>query len=374
MLDVVEVRHRDPRSCSQDSQGEASIDPKLTDACSQRHCVHADEAKAFLGQFLGSTRRIRSERIRCERMSTNESISASLDDYVPTHVDAGTWDAVAGLVREAVMASTRRGSTAQRYRSHTAAFAAWGHANGCTADLANLFDLDTIERYIAVGMPSAADSTRATRRSILRRIARHASPALNHLPAPAPLPYRRVRAPYSRDEIEGHFRLVRAQPTKGRERSLSAVLNLGLGCGLDCRDLGWVRGIDVTRDQDGTVTVNVCGGSRPRTVVCLAAHEDHIWELAQGCGERLMIGGKVLGRHNVTSVSLADLITDSTLPRLVPSRLRSTWMLTHMQLGTPLPIFMPAAGLTTVRPLEDLLHHLPDADSEVAAARMRGSA
>jgi hypothetical protein len=87
-----------------------------------------------------------------------------------------------------------------------------------------------------------------------------------------------------------------------------------------------------------------------------------------------MIGGKVLGRHNVTSVSLADLITDSTLPRLVPSRLRSTWMLTHLQLGTPLPIFMPAAGLTTVRPLEDLLHHLPDADSEVAAARMRGSA
>lgn len=307
-------------------------------------------------------------------MNTHASIRASLDDYVPTHVDAGAWDAVAWLVREAVMASAGQGSTAQRYRSHTAAFAAWGHANGCAADLESLFALDTIERYIAVGMPSAAESTRATRRSILRRIARHASPTLNHLPAPAPLPYRRVRAPYSRDEIAGYRRLTRAQPSDGRRRSLSAVLGLGLGCGLDCRDLGWVRGGDVTRDRGGTVTVHVCGGSRPRTVVCLAAHEDDIWELAEGCGDRLMIGGQVLGRHNVTSVTLANLITDSTLPRLVTSRLRSTWMLTHLQLGTPLPIFMPAAGLTTVRPLEDLLHYLPDADSEVAAAWLRGSA
>ena len=307
-------------------------------------------------------------------MSDHNALRASLDGYVPAYVDAGTWDAVAWLVRAAVMASAGRGSTAQRYRSHAAAFAAWGHANGCAADLASLFDLDTIERYIAVGMPSAAESTRATRRSILRRIARHASPALNHLPAPSPLPYRRVRAPYSRDEIAGYLRLARAQSTEGRRRSLSAVLGLGLGCGLDGRDLGWVRGIDVITDRNGTVTVHVCGGSRPRTVVCLAAHEDGVSELAQGCGDRLMIGGRVLGRHNVTSASLADLITDSTLPGLVPSRLRSTWMLAHLQLGTPLSIFMPAAGLTTVRPLEDLLHHLPDADTEVAAARLRGSA
>ncbi|MGI9091704.1 MAG: hypothetical protein ACR2GG_11475 [Gemmatimonadaceae bacterium] len=289
-------------------------------------------------------------------------------------MDQGVWDRVAVAVREAVGSTTASTSTAVRYRSHAAAFAVWAHGEGITGGPADLFGLDLIERYIAVGMPSAAESTRATRRSILRRIARHASPALNHLPAPSPLPYRRVRAPYSPDEIAGYLRLVQAQPTEGRRRSLSAVLRLGLGCGLDCRDLGWVRGSDVTREQDGVVTVHVCGGSRPRPVVCLAAHEDEISQLAQGCGERLMIGGKVLGRHNVTSVTLANLITDSTLPRLVTSRLRSTWMLTHLQLGTPLPIFMPAAGLTTVRPLEDLLHHLPDADPEVAAPWLRGSA
>jgi len=307
-------------------------------------------------------------------MSSHDAVRASLESYVPTHVDSAAWDAVACLVQEAVMASAGRESTARRYRSHAAAYAAWGHVNGCAADLATLFDVDRIERYIEVGMRSAADSTRATRRSILRRIARHASPTLNHLPAPAPLSYRRVRAPYSSDEIAGYLRSIRAQPTTGRRRSLSAVLRLGLGCGLDCRDLAWVRGSDVTRDQSGTVTVCVSGGSRPRTVVCLAGHEDNISQLAEGCGDRLMIGGKVLGRHNVTSDTLANLIVDSTLPRLVPSRLRSTWMLTHLQLGTPLPIFMRAAGLTTVRPLEDLLHHLPDADSEVAAARLRGPA
>ncbi len=302
------------------------------------------------------------------------SAETFLATYRPQHVRDSTWAHVADAVRIAVLHSTASENTARRYCSHAAAFAAWAYYEVPMQAVADLFRLDLIERYIAVGMPSAADSTRATRRSILRRIARHTSPSLSHLPAPAPLPYRRVRAPYSRDEIAGYLRLVRAQPTKGRQRSLSAVLNLGLGCGLDCRDLGWVRGSDVGRDRGGTVTVHVSGGSRPRTVVCLAAHEDDISELARGCGTRLMIGGKVLGRHNVTSVTLANLITDSTLPRLVPSRLRSTWMLAHLQLGTPLSIFMPAAGLTTVRPLEDLLHHLPDVNTEVAAARSRGSA
>ncbi len=67
------------------------------------------------------------------------------------------------------------------------------------------------------------------------------------------------------------------------------------------------------------------------------------------------------------------MITDSTMPRLVPARLRSTWMFTHLQLGTPLPILVAAAGLSTVRPLEDLLHHLPAPDPCKVAARLRGT-
>lgn len=238
------------------------------------------------------------------------------------------------MVKCAVLHSTASESTARRYCSHAAAFGAWAWVEGIAGDGSELFRLDLIERYIEVGMPSAAESTRATRRSILRRIARHVSPDLKNLPAPTPLPYRRVRPPYSNDEVAGYFRLARSQPTEARHQSVAGVLLLGLGCGMDCRDLGWVRGSDVTM-SDGVITVRVCGGSRPRTVVCLANYEAPLWELAQLRGESLLVGGQKLGRHNITSNCLAAMITDSTMPRLVPARLRSTWMFTHLQLGTP---------------------------------------
>ena len=41
------------------------------------------------------------------------------------------------------------------------------------------------------------------------------------------------------------------------------------------------------------------------------------------------------------------------------SRLRSTWLASHLAANTPLPLIMRAAGLKGVRPLEDLLNFAP---------------
>jgi len=84
-----------------------------------------------------------------------------------------------------------------KYLGHVSDFAAWACAEGIPLSERHLLDLDVIERYIAVGMPGAADSTGATRRAILRRVARKVSPDLRDLPAPEPIAYRRVRAPYT---------------------------------------------------------------------------------------------------------------------------------------------------------------------------------
>jgi len=216
-------------------------------------------------------------------------------------------------------------------------------------------------------MPEAKESTRATRRSILSRIARHAHPLLSLSPDPVPIAYRRVRAPYAAQEVLSYFRLAGAQPTKGRRDSLMSVLVLGLGCGLDCADLGWVRGFDVRQTEEG-VEVAV-GGRRPRRVVCLSRYEDRLADLAPAAGQNLLIGGSVLGRHNVSSVTLGRLLRDTSVPPLVVSRLRSTWLTAHLAANTPLPLLMTAAGLKTVRPLEDLLDHAP-AHSDVECARL----
>jgi hypothetical protein len=165
--------------------------------------------------------------------------------YVPTHVSADDWEQVGSAVFQALSATTASQSTCERYRAHAAAFAVWAHCESGASTVIGIFRLELIERYIEVGMPGAADSTRATRRSILRRIARHAHPLHSLAPDPAAIAYRRVRPPYAAHEVASYFKLAEAQPTVGRRNSLKAVLALGLGCGLDCSDLGWVRGIDV---------------------------------------------------------------------------------------------------------------------------------
>jgi len=290
-----------------------------------------------------------------------------ITDYRPSHVPNKTWESIAEVARTAVSYSATTEQTARRHLSHISPYAAWAYREGVPLNLAQLMDASTIERYIELGMPKAKESTRATRRSILRRIARHAHPLFSVAPGPMPITYRRVRAPYAGHEVSAYFRLAEAQPTQGRRDSLMAVLSLGLGCGLDCSDLGWVRGVDVQTTDDG-VEVTV-GGRRSRVVVCLSRYEDRLADMAPAAGQNLLIGGSVLGRHNVTSVTLGRLLQDRSVPPLVVSRLRSTWLTAHLAANTPLAVIMRAAGLKTVRPLEDLLAHAP-AYSDAEAARV----
>ena len=295
-----------------------------------------------------------------------------IDTFVPQGVRARTaWAYTHRVVAQAALVSTRSASNAAKYLSHLSDFAAWAHEQGVPLALEALLDPDVIERYIAVGMPGARDSTRATRRSILRRIARRcASPQQE---PPLPIAYRRVRPPYSCEEVQGLLALASAQPTPTRRRTLRALLHLGLGCGIASRDLAWVRGQDIEQLQDGSVSVTVSGGTRPRTVITLEAHEATLLEIARFARAGLLIGGTARGRRNVTRGPLDRVVGGEDLPRLETARLRSTWLLTHLRARTPLPTLMTAAGLTTVRPLEDLLHHCPvDADAAPLALRTAG--
>jgi len=299
-----------------------------------------------------------------------------VEDLVRAFVPKGpraraAWPYTHRLVAEAVQLSTRSTSNAAKYLSHLSDFAAWAHAQGVPLVLEALLDPDVIERYIAVGMSGSKDSTRATRRAILRRIARHCASPPQDLPLP--IACRRVRPPYSPAEIHGLLALASAQPTASRRRTLRAILHLGLGCGIASRDLAWVRGRGVEELPDGAVSVTVSGGTRPRTVITLQAHETPLLKIARAAGCDLLIGGSARGRRNVTRGPLERVVGGEDLPRLETARLRSTWLLAHLRARTPLPALMNAAGLTTVRPLEDLLHHCPvDADAARVALRTAG--
>jgi len=110
-------------------------------------------------------------------------------------------------------------------------------------------------------------------------------------------------------------------------------------------DLAWVRGQDIEQLPDGSVSVTVSGGTRPRAVITLQAHETALLEIARLTRGGLLIGGTTRGRRNVTRGPMDRVVGGEDLPRLETARLRSTWLLTHLRARTPLPTLMTAAGL-----------------------------
>jgi integrase len=218
-----------------------------------------------------------------------------------------------------------------------------------------------IERF-AVSAPGLSGSARRTLRTNLRFIARRAVPAL--MPADAPLPRERAKAPYSQAQIAGFLALADAQPTVPRRMRAAALVCLGAGAGLAGADLRGVRGADVSC-RSGGVIVEVSSGRRPRAVPVLARYHARLLAAAAFAGPALITGGSDPARKNIATPLIRSLAGGTGLPRLDTSRLRATW-LTEVAGLLGLATFMHAAGITCSQRLGDLLAALDPADDATA--------
>jgi integrase len=224
-----------------------------------------------------------------------------------------------------------------------------------------------IERF-AVSAPGLSGSARRTLRTNLRFIARRVVPAL--VPADAPLPRERAKAPYSPAQIAGYLALADAQPTLSRRMRAAGLVCLGAGAGLTGADLRGVRGSDVSC-RSGGVIVEV-RGARPRAVPVLSRYHDMLLASAEFAGTGLITGGASAVRKNITAPLTRSLSGGTGLPRLEVSRLRMTWLHDCAQL-LGLATFMHAAGITCSQRLGDLLAALDPAD-EATAVKLLGAA
>ena len=87
----------------------------------------------------------------------------------------------------------------------------------------------------------------------------------------------------------------------------------------------------MAHDADGALIVTVAGGPRRRSVPVLNRYATRVAECARQAGQDdLLIGGMFPGRRNVTAPTLDRMITDRSVPRVVPTRLRSTWLVAHL--------------------------------------------
>ncbi|MGC8481062.1 MAG: hypothetical protein ACP5PJ_05895 [Acidimicrobiales bacterium] len=96
-----------------------------------------------------------------------------------------------------------------------------------------------------------------------------------------------------------------------------------------------------------------------------------LMEVANAAGSELLIGGVKPDRRAVTGLVLRNVEGGRDLPTLEASRLRSTWLVSHLRARTRLDHLIKAAGLVSLTSLEDLLVYLPDQDISTVMGQLR---
>ncbi len=309
------------------------------------------------------------------------AIAEAVASYRPRQMSPAEWEPVADLVRRMVVgyrpASPRNALSAA---SHVSRFVKWFStwpgrttASG-PVEAHELLRDGLVETYMQVA--SVSPTSQATVRSVLRR----AVGSLN--PAGMPKRFRRNLAspPYDAAHCAHIVTLSRHQPTPARRRNLAFIVGLGLGAGLDARDLRAVRASDLTRVMAGVekvLTVDVNGPRGRRLVPVRRSYEALVQEAldlhaATGRGPGDLVIGVEPTRTQVTGPATRRAVSADTRETvdIDPQRLRNTWLVAAMCSPVPLADLLRAAGLRSATALVDLLPYCPKPDPSAVAAAL----
>ena len=267
------------------------------------------------------------------------------------------WDlGLAEFVAEAIETANPTGRAgAERIRVVLAHFGGWCREEGLPLDRRAVFDPSVLERYTACDQRSA--TTRASYRSVLRRLGPVLAPANGWEPPPVRTRYRSVPAPYSDEEAAMLELIIADQPTPRSRRIAEAVWVLGAGAGLDGRWLTRVTPDDVSM-IDGVTVIEV-PSPVARPVPVRRRFEERLWTLVRSAGDEPLVGTGGSG-SNASNRLQAQIRhpEGSTTTRLTAKRARSTWLVAHIAAGVRLPELLAAAGIQDVSGLRDLAQYV----------------
>jgi hypothetical protein len=256
-------------------------------------------------------------------------------------------------------------SSDRRTRRQLLRLTQWATGEGMALDREVILDPDAVERFVtSLGDERSA----ATYRAVLRRVGPLLTKRAPWEPRPSAISRRQLTRPYTTDEVRVLFTDAARQPTSSRLRAAWALLLLGLGAGLDGRWATRVSGRDVS-DTDGGVSIEV-GEPSARSVVVIAGLEAPLLAVAQIAGDEFLVGGRSTSNRRTGHLT-ERLITPTGHPRLAPARLRSTWLLWHLEAGTRLPELCRAAGLQGPGVLSDLFEFVEPMPCDVIAMMLR---
>ena len=158
--------------------------------------------------------------------------------------------------------------------------------------------------------------------------------------------------PYTAAQVLAIESWAAGQRTEQRRAQAAVFLALTLGAGLYTHELTAVKAKHVWMNENG-VHIRV-GGDRRREVTCLCLYESGIADVVGLLSPKDYLFGP--GRTNRDREAVTRFLASTNRDAgLVPNvtRLRSTWIASLLDRGVPMGIVANAAGLTSLRLLED---------------------
>lgn len=286
---------------------------------------------------------------------TGDGNEAGNGSFAPKKA-ARYWTTLEPVVTAAVTKTARRTGREPRSLYPVAtAFVLWAwQTKGLELDVARMFRRRVVEEYVHRGMESFTRGSRATYRSVLLTIVDAVTP-LSELPFP--IPRSDPTPPYTVAEIAALRSWGRAQGSAVRRRDAAVLLAMGIGAGLATRELLSVRtgDIDVRGDE---IHILVWSG-RPRLVPVLPAWQPGLRAAMGELGDDQWVFR--VGRTGVRSAQVTDFLHRGHTTELDvrPARMRTTWLLSHLQAGTPPRDLLRFAGLEHLAALDRIRRFLP---------------
>jgi integrase len=243
----------------------------------------------------------------------------------------------------------------------------WWTRRGVPLERGVLLSEESINRFIADGLPDLSDASRGNVRAQLRRMRDVLHPQV--LPAPEVLPPSAPSVPYSDAETDAFSQWADSQSTPDYSDDSDVILALGFGAGLTSAEMGSVRASDIASDDSGVLIAVT--GPRPRVVPVRRRWEAVLVERAVQLKPADYV---IRPLRKTNSKNLISNIVDRGVdPELGPSsqRMRATWLVHHMTAETSLPTLMEAAGIQSLEALTRYVRFVPKVSDEQARMQLR---
>lgn len=234
-----------------------------------------------------------------------------------------------------------------------------------------LFNREVIDLFIreALKARQLSKSSVAAYRSVLNRVAEIYLPSLDAA-LPAPVGARAITAPYTASELDAIAPWRRSQRTPLLRRKATALVALGIGCGLRAREILALRRTHVDLSGNGDVVVTVWSGETVREVPMTnrwaRSFSDLVGELEP---DNFVFGDPNRTRSNPNAIGEFIQSANGGFA-LNTYRMRSTWIVGRLAAGVDLRTLLDAAGLERLEKLAEYVPFLPEPDDD-SFARLR---